>query len=97
MSSGKSTWIFNFLKHMGDVTNIKKLGHLVDIHYCYSTESSLSAMETMCNDNEYIRNFHTYHLLPNINELEAIHVDPNIQRILVFEDLGPFIAGTYQV
>ena len=96
MNTGKSTWIYHFIKHLQDVCHTSDINDKFDLFFCYSSPSSLREFQLLSNESSLIQNFESILGLPSEKLIRSLSCNNEIHKILIFEDLSYSIQSMNQ-
>ena len=89
MCSGKSSYVLNFIRNIGDLTNIGKMGIKFDCEFYYNTISTLKSLHDSVENSAYFDNIKTSHGLPTKDDIELLNnkTESNNHRLVIMEDV----------
>ena len=73
MSAGKSSYVLNFIRNIGEITNIEKLGVKLDCEFYYNTISTLKSLYEAIESSNYFDKIKTSHGLPTKDDIEMLN------------------------
>ena len=89
MSAGKSSYVLNFIRNIGEITNVEKQGVRFDCEFYYNTISTLKSLYEALESSKYFDNIKTSHGLPTKDDIELLNNknESNNHRLVIMEDV----------
>ena len=83
MQSGKSNFIYAFIKHLEEVTDIRNVGRKLDIMFCSNGFSSFNGIKQASKEQTLINELK---FIQNMPRIETLVEKKNIEQLIILED-----------